>query len=225
MILVGQFDSPYVRRVAISLHTLGMPFERNTLSVFSDAEAMRRINPLGRVPSLILDDGEVLIDSSAILDHLDEVAGPDRALLPRSGPTRRHALRTISLATGMTDKAIAIGYEHLLRPPELIHAPWIERNRVQLFTALRALEADAPEVGWFGGGRLNQADITVVASLAYVRFRTPWIAPLPDLPKLQRLSAAAEALPTFTQCLPAIEEIGGPLEEARAGLARFQGTA
>ena len=83
MILVGQYDSPFVRRVAVSLRVLGFDYEHDTRSVFGDFEAMRQVNPLGRIPSLVLDGGEVLIDSAAILDWLDETVGPDRALLPR----------------------------------------------------------------------------------------------------------------------------------------------
>src|SRR5690242_671792 len=125
MILVGQFDSPYVRRVAISMILLDLPYERDTRSVFADAEAMRRINPLGRSPSLVLDDGEVLIASAAILDHLDESVGPDRALLPPRGAPRRRALRTIALATGAIDKAGAIVYEQTLRPTDKRLPAWL----------------------------------------------------------------------------------------------------
>ena len=85
MILVGQYDSPFTRRVAIALHLLRMPFTRNTLSVFANADQARKLNPLGRVPALVLDDGEVLIESGAILDYVDEIAGPGRALLPPAG--------------------------------------------------------------------------------------------------------------------------------------------
>jgi glutathione S-transferase len=104
MILVGQYDSPYVRRVAISLRVLGFAYEHDTRSVFTDFDAMREINPLGRIPSLMLDDGEVLIDSAAILDWLDQSVGPERALIPPAGPERRRALRLIALATGAIDK-------------------------------------------------------------------------------------------------------------------------
>src|SRR5205085_10287215 len=114
MILVGQYDSPYVRRVAIALHLLGLPFERNTISVFRDAEAMRRINPIGRIPSLVLDDGEVIIDSAAILDHIDQYVGPDRALVPARGADRRRVLRIIALASGVLDKVGAVVYERTL---------------------------------------------------------------------------------------------------------------
>ncbi|MBC7973376.1 MAG: glutathione S-transferase family protein, partial [Myxococcales bacterium] len=139
MILVGQYDSPYVRRVAISLHLLELPFTRNPISVFGDADAMREINPLGRIPSLVLEDGEVLIDSAAILDYLDEQVGPARALLPVSGEPRRHALQIIAIATGAIDKAGAIAYERMLRPLDKQHAPWLERCAVQLASALAAL--------------------------------------------------------------------------------------
>ncbi len=107
MILVGQYDSPYVRRVAVSLRVLGFDYEHDTRSVFGDFDSMRQTNPLARIPSLVFDDGEVLIDSAAILDWLDETVGPARALLPRAGPERRRALRLIALATGVMDKAVS----------------------------------------------------------------------------------------------------------------------
>ncbi len=223
MILVGQYDSPYVRRVAVTLHHLGLPFERRDLSVFGDAEAMRTINPLGRVPSLVLDDGEILVDSAAILDHLDEVVGPSRALMPAKGPERRHALQIISLATGATDKAGAIAYEQLLRPDERIHQPWIDRNKLQLDTAVAALEALVPHTGWLGGGRLLQPDITLAVALGYIRLRLPQTGALPPHPNLTRHSRDAEALPEFVKALPTIQEIGGP--EAQAGLDRLRGLA
>jgi glutathione S-transferase len=82
MILVGQYDSPYVRRVAVSLRVLGFHYQHDTRSVFADFDAMRQINPVGRIPSLVARDGEVLIDSAAILDWLDQMVGPERALVP-----------------------------------------------------------------------------------------------------------------------------------------------
>src|ERR1700742_954632 len=104
MILVGQYDSPYSRRVAISLMVLGIPYRHDTRSVFGDFDSMRKSNPLGRIPSLILDDGTVLVDSAAILDWIDESVGPERALLPASGVARRDVLQRIALANGAVDK-------------------------------------------------------------------------------------------------------------------------
>src|SRR5215470_5558670 len=104
MILVGQYDSPYVRRVAVSLRRLGFAYQHDTRSVFADFDAMRQVNPLGRIPSLILDGGETLIDSAAILDFLDETVGRERALLPAASAERRRGLRLIALSTGAIDK-------------------------------------------------------------------------------------------------------------------------
>ena len=207
MILVGQYDSPYVRRVAISLHLLGIPFERNTLSVFADAEAMRRINPLGRIPSLVLDDDETLIDSGAILDYLDDAVGPERALVPARGPTRRRALRLIALATGAMDKVGATVYERFLRPPERQHEPWLERCRTQLATALAALEAETADGGdGYLGARTMQPDITVACLVFHVQLRTPESFAAARYPRLARLADRLEATPEFAATRPAADE-------------------
>src|SRR5512145_2937683 len=205
MQLVGQYDSPFVRRVAISLTLLGLPFTRNTISVFGDAAEMQRINPLVRIPSLVLDEGEVLIDSAAILDHIDETVGPDRALLPPRGAERRQALRIVALATGAIDKAGAIVYERVLRPADKVYPPWIERCQGQLAGALDALEA-LPCAPWLMGERLMQPDITVAVMLGYLRFRVPDALPLGRYPGLERLSAACEALPAFVATRPSPDE-------------------
>lgn len=206
MILVGQYDSPYVRRIAISLQLLQLPFARNPISVFSDAEAMRAINPLGRIPSLVLDDGEVVIDSAAILDYLDELVGPRRALLPPSGAPRRAALRVIALASGAIDKAGAIVYDRTLRPPDKQHAPWQERCAVQLSSALAALD-DAVPHGWFAGDEPGQADVTTGCALGYLHHRFPEALPPGRYRALDRFAAACDDLPAFRATRPAADEI------------------
>jgi glutathione S-transferase len=205
MILVGQYDSPLTRRVAVSMHLLGISFERDTRSVFADAEAIRRINPLGRIPALILDDGEVLIESGAILDHLDERVGPARGLTPAGGRERRRALRRIALATGTLDKVGAIVYERSLRPPDKQFEPWLDRCRVQAESGLAALEADTGE-GWYLGAGPRQPDITVACVVGYLPLRAPELFPAGRFPRLERLLAAAEALPAFEATRPAADE-------------------
>src|ERR1700755_753619 len=93
MILIGQYDSPFVRRVGIALTLYGLKFEHRPWSTFGDAEKIRPYNPLGRVPTLVLDDGEVLIESHSILDYLDSLVPADRAMFPATEPTRRQALK------------------------------------------------------------------------------------------------------------------------------------
>lgn len=199
MILVGQYDSPYVRRVAVSLHLLGIDYRHDGLSVFSDFDAMRGINPLGRVPSLVLEEAEVLVDSAAILDWLDETVGEERALLPRSGARRRHALRLIALATGAIDKLGAVNYERIIRPRQFRWPEWIERCRMQGEGALAALEAEP----WPAGARLLQPEITTACMLRWLRLSAPDLAPAGRFPALDALAERCEALPAFRATNPA----------------------
>lgn len=165
MQLIGMLDSPYVRRVAISMLRLGLPFERHDWSVGVDFDRIRKYSPLGRVPALVLDDGvTVLVDSASILDALDDLVGPSRALLPETGTNRREALRLMSLAIGAAEKGRDQLYERMVRPPEKYHEPWVARCRIQMDGALAELDASCARrgpSGWLVDDRLTQADITV----------------------------------------------------------------
>ncbi len=199
MILVGQYDSPYVRRVAISLRLLGLVYEHDTRSVFGDFESMRQTNPVARIPALVLDDGEVLIDSAAILDWLDERVGSARALLPRGGDARRHALRRIALATGAIDKIGAANYERLIRPAPLRWPEWIERCLTQGKGAIAALAA----VTWPEDAPIGQAEITTACMLRYVRMTDAASFPAGRHEALDALAARCEARPEFRATFPA----------------------
>jgi len=199
VILVGQYDSPYVRRVAVSLRVLGFEYRHDTRSVFADFDAMRNVNPLGRIPSLVLDSSETLIDSAAILDFLDETVGPERALLPRSGAARRRALRLIALATGAIDKARAATYERVIRPAAYRFPDWITRCRTQAAGAIEALGAEA----WAPDPRLDQARITAACMIRYVRMADAELMPAGRYPTLDALSERLEARPEFRATYPA----------------------
>jgi glutathione S-transferase len=199
MILIGQYDSPFVRRVAISLRVLGFAYEHDTRSVFADFDAMRRVNPLGRIPSLVLDDCEVLIDSAAILDWLDQSAGPERALIPVAATERRQVLRRMALATGVIDKAGAAAYERLIRPAAYRWPEWIERCLTQATGALEALAAEQ----WPASARLDQAEITAACMLRYLQIAVPDVLPAKRYPSLDALSARCEARPEFSATCPA----------------------
>lgn len=197
MILIGMVDSPYVRRVAVSLRLLGLDFEHRAWSVGKDFDRIREFNPLGRVPTLVLDDGEVLAESGAILDWLDEHVGPERALLPRSGADRRRSLQVMAIATGAADKGVAQLYEGAFRPPEKRHEPWVARCRAQMEAGLEALErvcAQAPGE-WLLGDRMGQVDITLTAVSTFLHESLQLDAA--RLPALARRTARGEALPAF----------------------------
>ena len=174
MILIGQFDSPFVRRVGIALRLYGFAFEHRPWSAFGDAEKIAQFNPLRRVPTLVLDDGEALIESGAILDYLDELArdgstGPSRALIAESGPDRRRALKVCALATGLADKAVSLIYERVLHSQT--SDAWIARCTAQIGAVLDVLEqdrADRPGPWWFGTS-IGHADIAVACALRFLR--------------------------------------------------------
>ncbi len=206
MILVGQYDSPYVRRVAIALHHYGIAFTRNPISVFTDAAQMAAINPLVRIPSLILDDGEVLIDSGAILDHLDEVVGPARALTPRSGLERRRVMQLVAVATGAIDKAGAQVYERHFHAAGVVNEEWLARCRDQMRGGLAYLEGRLAGE-WLELGRFTQADLTAAALAGYLKLRLSEIDMARDYPRLAALAARCEAMPSFVAARPSADEV------------------
>ena len=197
MFLIGMFDSPFVRRVAVSMNWLGIPFEHANWSVGADHAQISRHSPLGRVPTLVLDDETVLIDSSAILDYLDAMVGPERALMPSSGTPRREVMQLAALAVGAAEKGREQIYERVFRPTEKRHEPWLERCRRQMHGALGELErwrASHPR-SWIAGEQLTQADITVTCCWTFLVESVALNASL--YPELARLVASCEVLPEF----------------------------
>ncbi|MGQ0585525.1 MAG: glutathione S-transferase family protein [Reyranella sp.] len=161
MLLIGVNRSPYTRRVAITLKAYDVPFEQRSLSGFADRAEVRASNPLGRIPALVLDTGETLIDSAAIVDHLDETYGRDRPLTPASGADRRAVLKIAALMTGACDKALQATYTRNHTPAEKIHQPWIDDCNAQVINALAAVDAMIdPAQPYLLLGRLTQADVT-----------------------------------------------------------------
>ncbi|MBF8270625.1 MAG: glutathione S-transferase [Gammaproteobacteria bacterium] len=200
MMLIGMFDSPFVRRVAVSMKYLKMPFEHANWSVGKDQERIREFNPLGRVPTLVLDNGDIVIESAAILDYLDDSAGPDRALLPASGTARREALRLISHSIGAAEKGRDLIYERVMRPPDKRYAPWVERCVTQLYGTLRVLDEHCvtrPDGAWLLGDRLTQADITLACVVTFISESVSTEAPLDAYPVLRSFVARCESLPEF----------------------------
>jgi glutathione S-transferase len=199
MLLIGMFDSPFVRRVAVSMRLLGFPFEHRDWSVGRDFERIREYNALGRVPALVLDSGETLIESAAILDWLDEQAGPERALLPARGAERRQAMQLMAVATGAAEKGVLQIYETVFRPEERRHAPWTDRCAVQMHAALALLDAACAEItdGYLVGGRLSQADITTACVFSFAS--DTLLDDAARYPALRAHTARLEALPAFAE--------------------------
>jgi glutathione S-transferase len=196
LILIGQYDSPFVRRVAIALNLYGMAYEHRPWSVFGDADKVAPFNPLIRVPTLVLDSGDVLLESALILDYLDEQAG-ERALIASSGPQRREALKVCALGTGLADKAVALVYERVLHKEK--SQAWLDRCTGQVERVLNALEADRAARAtqyWFGES-IGHADIAVACALRFAREAHPEIVSSTRWPTLIGHSDRCETLPVF----------------------------
>jgi glutathione S-transferase len=198
MQLIGMLDSPYVRRVAVSLQFLGLPFQHRSLSVFRTFEQFRSINPVVKAPSLVCDDGTVLMDSTLILDYAESLADPGRSLMPAGIKERQHALRLIGLALAACEKSVQIIYEHDLRPAEKWHEPWLGRVTGQLLAAYQALEQELSRGGLqTSRGTINQAGIAAAVAWHFTRAMLPETVAAPTFPALERFSAAAEQLAEF----------------------------
>jgi glutathione S-transferase len=195
VILVGQYDSPVTRRVAVALHHYGIPFTRDTRSIFGDAKAIGQISALTRIPALMLDDGEVLIDSAAILDHLDELTG-DRSLVPQSGRERRHILQMTALAQGTLEKAAAVLYERHFHNDAQQSSDWLHRCLGQTRAGLDELTRRL--VGPYAcGPNLSHADVMITCMIWYMQDRMGEGLSASDHAPLIELAAHCETLPAF----------------------------
>ena len=198
MFLIGQYDSPFVRRVAIALRLYGLPFEHRPWSTFGDADTIAPYNPLRRVPTLVLDGGEALIESTAILDYLDELVGLDKAMIAENGEARRRALKICALGSGLADKAVSLIYERVLRKDQL--QLWVERCEAQISGVLDVLEKERAGVAtpfWFGE-RIGHADIMVACALRFTGEAHPALFDA-RYPALKAHAARCEALPPFQE--------------------------
>jgi glutathione S-transferase len=209
MILIGQYDSPFVRRVAIALRLYGLAFEHRPWSTFGEGDRIAPFNPLRRVPTLVFEDGEALIESSAILDYLDELVGPHKAMIAENGPERRWGLKVCALATGLGDKAVSLVYERVLRKdPSKI---WVERCEAQIGGVLDALETERAAIAtpyWFGD-RIGHADIAVACVLRFTGEAHPGLLDDVRYPALTAHAARCEALPPFVEIVQPLSPPSG----------------
>jgi glutathione S-transferase len=209
MILIGQYDSSFVRRVAIALRLYGLAFEHRPWATFGDGDKIAPYNPLRRVPTLVCEDGEALIESAAILDYLDELVGPDKAMIAASGPARRHALKICALAMGLADKAVSLLYERVLRKDA--SKIWVERCQAQISGVLELLEKERAGIAtpyWFGG-TIGHADIAVACVLRFTSEAHPALFDAARFPALAAHAAACEALPVFQEIAQKLIPPGG----------------
>lgn len=201
MILVGMLDSPYVRRVAVSAQFLGIEYEHRPLSVFNDYNALRDLNPLVKAPTLVCEDGTLLVDSTLIIDFLTRISGNNYSLMPRDERQYRKALQLVGEALVAIEKIVQITYETMRRPPETFHEPWLNRLLEQLHSALLQLDsAVGNDQSWLFGKAISQADITIAIAWRVSQFIVADHVNASEFTNLVNFSARAERLPEFIAC-------------------------
>ena len=201
MILVGRYRSPFTRRVAITLRLLGYEYEHRPIKPWPTNEVLLPLNPMGRVPILILDDGEVLWESGYMLEHLDQLVGPERALTPQSGPERLAVQKIVYLAMGTLEKVVLANHERYRRPDGFSEQAWIDRCEGQATAGLVELDKFQPDP-WLTGSKITQADVTLGVLCDHIRLTCPELLPEGRYRNLDTLSAACAALPAFTATIP-----------------------
>ncbi len=196
MILIGQYDSPFVRRVAVALKTYGVDYEHRSWSGFGDVEKIAQHNPLRRVPTLVLHDGRAVVDSGTILEFIDDVVGHARASLARHGAERLDSLRIAAFASGVADKGVSLVYESAFREGLPM---WVDRCIRQVDDTLDYLEREraARRGEWLFGRALSHADVVLATMYRFMAEALPGRFDLKARQALTRHAEACEALPLF----------------------------
>ncbi|MCM5559287.1 glutathione S-transferase [Pleomorphomonas sp. JP5] len=197
MRLIGMLDSPYVRRTALTLAALDIPFVHEPLSVFRHYDAFAAINPVVKAPTAVTDDGVVLLDSTLIIDYALKALAGGRSLGPIDPRLAVFDVRLTGLGLAACEKAVQIVYERQLRPAEKLHQPWMDRVTGQLRAALSAIEADIDGAGWLLGPPPSEAGVTLVVAGTFISALIPDVVSLADYPRLAALTAAAERTELF----------------------------
>jgi glutathione S-transferase len=197
MKLIGTYRSPYVRRVAAALISRGLDFEHEDVNGYLQFEIASRYNPVAKVPSLVLDDGEILIDSNAILDHLDGLT-PSAPLIPAEPAARRTTLKLAAIGYGVCEQATSLSFRGR-EVPETEANRW----RAQILGGFRALDDAARDGGPLRATPLDAAAITAIVTVEYLALTNPDLPILPVTPALAKLAAAYRDAPPFTRTRPA----------------------
>lgn len=198
MQLIGKLDSPFVRRVAITLRLLELDFELKQVSTVSAYDQFKAFNPVVKAPTLVCDDGMVLMDSSLIIDYLEHIA--DQSLLPEGSAERRRALRLIGLALTACEKVNQVVQERQLRPRELQYEPWAQRVMEQLLAAVAALDSEIGRHPF--GGILDQASITTAVAWGFIQQNLAESVVAAAFPAMAAHAAWAEQQTVFDETRP-----------------------
>lgn len=200
MKLIASLTSPYVRKIRIVLAEKKIDCDLVLDSPWVEGNQVAAVNPLGKIPVLVLDDESTLYDSRVIAEYLDTVA-PNNRLIPASGRERISVKRWEALADGVLDAAVAAFLE-AKRPDGERSPSWIERQRGKVNQALKVMSDDLGEQPWCHGSSFSLADIAVGCALGYVSFRLGDIPWSEQYPRLSQLYEKLMQRPAFAETVP-----------------------
>jgi len=199
MQIIGMMDSPFVRRVAITARLLGLKYDHRPLSIFNSYDEFRFVHPLVKVPTLVCNNGEMLVDSTLIIDYLESLTG--ESLMPANSRQRQSALKITGIALVAMEKVAQLIYETKQRPDKLKYASWIERLRQQLDSAVELLEQSVGNGrAWMFGTNISQADLSTAVAWCFARYVFPEFVDKEKYPTLEIFSERAESTPEFKAC-------------------------
>lgn len=201
MKLIGSLTSPYVRKVRIVFLEKKVDVDLELENVWATDTKIAHINPLGKIPCLLLDDGEVIYDSRVIAEYADTLS-PVGKLIPSSSRERATVKTWEALADGVEDAGILARLELTLRPPEQQSPVWLERQMGKIDSALAQMSRELGENAWCHGNQMTLADIAVGCALGYMLFRFPNIAWQAQYPKLDTLYQKLMQRPSFAETAP-----------------------
>ncbi|MBV6474709.1 MAG: glutathione S-transferase [Rhodocyclaceae bacterium] len=200
MKLIGSLTSPYARKARIVLAEKKIEYEFVLDNPWDAASGVPRLNPLGKVPVLVLDDDSTLFDSRVIVEYLDGVS-PNNRLLPAAGRERIRVKRWEALADGVLDAAVAAFLE-AKRPKKERSASWIARQREKIDRSLEMMSEELGEQPWCAGNAFSLADVAVGTALGYLDFRLADIKWREQHANLARLFDELMARPSFAETVP-----------------------
>jgi len=200
MKLIGTFTSPYARKARIVLAEKKIEYDFELDSPWTPETAVPSINPLGKIPVLVLDDATVLFDSRVIVEYLDNVT-PNNKLMPAPNRERTEVKRWEALADGICDAAVLIFLEKK-RPAKQRSAEWIARQEDKIVRSLEFMSAQLGDNGWCMGTHFSLADLTTGCALGYLAFRFPEIDWREKYPNLARIYDKLMLRPAFADTVP-----------------------
>ncbi len=201
MKLIGSNSSPYVRKVRIVLAEKKIEYQYELEDVWSADSTIQNINPLGKVPTLIMDDGGALFDSRVIAEYLDNLT-PVHKLVPASGRSRVEVKTWEVLGDGLLDAAVLVRLEQTQRTDSQRSPAWIARQMTKIESALQAMSNALGDKPWCVDGRYSLADISLGCAIGYLDFRFPALGWRPQFSNLARHADKLFARPSFVDTIP-----------------------